>query len=246
MRLVIGASRGIGLALTAAQLADPGIDRVVATHRAASDMQGLDSLRARHGERLVLQELDGTCAGDVERFGAWLSHQGDGPELTIHAAGLLHDGALQPEKNVNQCDPDALQRLFQVNAIAPLMTARAVLGAQSRSGRFTFAAISAMVGSIGDNRLGGWYGYRASKAALNQFMRTLANECRVRHPQAAIVTIHPGTTDTALSRPFQRNIEPGKLHTPEQTAQRILAVLEPLGPAESGRFFHWDGSEIPW
>ena len=246
MRLVIGASRGIGLALAAAQLADRGVDRVVATHRAGSDMRGLGQLRERFGNRLTLQELDVTCADGLERFGAWLAQQGNGPELTIHAAGLLHDGALQPEKSVQQCAPDVLQRLFAVNAIAPLMTARAVLSAQPRSRRFTFAAVSAMVGSIGDNRLGGWYGYRASKAALNQFMRTLANECRVRHPQAAIVTIHPGTTDTALSRPFQRNIEPGKLYAPERTARRILAVLEPLGPNDSGRFFNWDGSQIPW
>ena len=246
VRLVIGAARGIGLALTAAQLASADVRRVIATHRAGSDTGELDRLRERHGDRLQLKELDVTHDDDLERFEAWLHDQDGGVDLAIHAAGLLHDGDLQPEKSVTQCDPDALQRLFAVNAIAPLMTARAVLGSQARSRRFTFAAISAMVGSIGDNRLGGWYGYRASKAALNQFMRTLANECRLRHPNAAIVSIHPGTTDTALSRPFQRNIEQGKLYTPEQTAKRILAVLEPLGPADSGCFFHWDGSEIPW
>ena len=246
VRLVIGASRGIGLALTAAQLADTAVARVIATHRADSDRSGLDRLREQYGDRLALEEIDVTRDDDRERLTAALQAQDGGPDLAIHAAGLLHDGALQPEKSVTQCDPAALQRLFAVNAIAPLLTARAVLQAQARARPFTFAAISAMVGSIGDNRLGGWYGYRASKAALNQFMRTLANECRVRHPRAAIVAIHPGTTDTALSRPFQRNIEQGKLYSPEQTAQRILAVLEPLGPADSGRFFHWDGSEIPW
>jgi NAD(P)-dependent dehydrogenase (short-subunit alcohol dehydrogenase family) len=245
-RLVIGASRGIGLALTAAQLADAGVRSVIATHRAGSDMRGLDDLRERHGERLVLRTLDVTRDDDLEGFTNWLTDQDGGVDLAIHAAGLLHDGDLQPEKSVSQCDAESLQRLFAVNAIAPLLTARAVLAAQGRSRRFTFAAISAMVGSIGDNRLGGWYGYRASKAALNQFMRTLANECRVRHPRAAIVSIHPGTTDTDLSHPFQRNIEQGKLYTPEQTARRILDVLEPLGPPDSGRFFHWDGSEIPW
>ncbi|MEJ2383673.1 MAG: CIA30 family protein [Xanthomonadales bacterium] len=245
-RLVIGANRGIGLALTAAQLADRHVRRVVATHRGGADTSELERLGAQHDGRLVLQELDATRADDLEAFAAALRKLDGGIDLAIHAAGLLHDGNLQPEKTVGQCAPDALQRLFAVNAIAPLMTARAVLGAQSRSAPFVFAAISAMVGSIGDNRLGGWYGYRASKAALNQFMRTLANECRVRHPNAAIVSIHPGTTDTALSRPFQRNIEQGKLYTPEQTAKRILAVLEPLGPTDSGRFFHWDGSEIPW
>jgi NAD(P)-dependent dehydrogenase (short-subunit alcohol dehydrogenase family) len=103
-----------------------------------------------------------------------------------------------------------------------------------------------MVGSIGDNRLGGWYGYRASKAALNQFMRTLANECRHSHPRATVVVMHPGTTDTNLSSPFQRNIEPGKLYNTQQTATRILSVLQQLKPQDSGRFYHWDGSQIPW
>jgi NAD(P)-dependent dehydrogenase (short-subunit alcohol dehydrogenase family) len=246
VRLVIGASRGIGLALAAAQLARPGVTRVIATHRPRSAMDGLDALHERHGDRLVLQPLDVTRPEDLEQFGAFLSAQAGGIDLAIHAAGILHEGDLQPEKSIAQCDARSLQRLFEVNSIAPLLTARAVLQAQPRRRRFTFAAISAMVGSIGDNRLGGWYGYRASKAALNQFMRTLANECRLRHPRAAIVAIHPGTTDTTLSKPFQRNIEAGKLYTVEQTAERLLNVLEHLGPVDSGHFFNWNGAEIPW
>jgi NAD(P)-dependent dehydrogenase (short-subunit alcohol dehydrogenase family) len=103
-----------------------------------------------------------------------------------------------------------------------------------------------MVGSIGDNRLGGWYGYRASKTALNQFIKTLANECRIKYPNASIVAIHPGTTDTGLSRPFQRSVKPGKLYTPEQTASRIMRVVEETGPEQSGQFVNWDGSSIPW
>ncbi len=126
------------------------------------------------------------------------------------------------------------------------MVAGALISAQSRQRHFKFAALSAMVGSIGDNRLGGWYGYRASKAALNQFIKTLANECRIKYPNAAIVAIHPGTTDTDLSRPFQRSVKPGKLYTPEQTASRILTVIEAIRPEQSGQFFNWDGSPIPW
>ena len=139
-----------------------------------------------------------------------------------------------------------MQKLFEINSIAPLLTAQAVLPLQSRKKCFTFAALSAMVGSIGDNRLGGWYGYRASKAALNQFIRTLANECRISHPQAAIVAIHPGTTDTELSRPFQRNVDPQRLYTVEQTAARILRVIDGVGSDGSGGFYNWDGSRIPW
>jgi NAD(P)-dependent dehydrogenase (short-subunit alcohol dehydrogenase family) len=137
-------------------------------------------------------------------------------------------------------------RLFEVNSVGPLMSARALLPGQKRKKRFVFAALSAMVGSIGDNRLGGWYGYRASKAALNQFMKTLSNECRVSHPGATIVTLHPGTTDTGLSQPFQRNVSPDRLYTAEQTAARLLGVIARLDSTDSGRFFNWNGAEIPW
>jgi NAD(P)-dependent dehydrogenase (short-subunit alcohol dehydrogenase family) len=109
-----------------------------------------------------------------------------------------------------------------------------------------FAALSAMVGSIGDNRLGGWYGYRASKAALNQFLRTLSIECRRTHPELCVTAIHPGTTDTALSAPFQSNVKPEKLYTPEQSADRILEVVLAGTPKESGRFVNWDGNPLPF
>ena len=103
-----------------------------------------------------------------------------------------------------------------------------------------------MVGSIGDNRLGGWYGYRASKAALNQFMRTLAVECRRTHPGLCVTAIHPGTTDTTLSQPFLGNVRPGKLYTPRQSAQRIIRVILEGQPEDSGRFVNWDGNPIPF
>jgi NAD(P)-dependent dehydrogenase (short-subunit alcohol dehydrogenase family) len=103
-----------------------------------------------------------------------------------------------------------------------------------------------MVGSISDNRLGGWYGYRASKAALNQFLRTMSIECRRTHPQLCITAIHPGTTDTDLSSPFQGNVEPGKLYSAEQSADRILKVVTSGTPEESGRFVNWTGDPIPF
>lgn len=246
LRLVIGASRGIGLALVGMQLENPDVQTVIATHRPGSDLSGLKALQDRYGDRLTLGELDVCEPHTVEGLGSLLDEQDGGIDLAIHAAGLLHEGELQPEKSLAQCRPDHLARLFQVNSIGPLMVARALVPRQTRSKPFVFAALSAMVGSIGDNRLGGWYGYRASKAALNQFLRTLANECRISHPQAAVVAIHPGTTDTALSQPFQRNVDPQRLYSTDQTAGRILSVLEGLGPEQTGRFYNWDGSQIPW
>lgn len=246
VRLVVGASGGIGLALVEAQLTDDSVRRVVATHRPGSDLTELAGLGGRYGKRLECVELELTDQASLAAFGNFLHSVEGGFDVAIHAAGLLHEADLQPEKALADCKPDHLRRLFEVNSIGPLMVAAALLSAQGRQRRFTFAALSAMVGSISENRLGGWYGYRASKAALNQFMRTLAIECRVKYPRATILAIHPGTTDTGLSRPFQRNVQPGKLYGPATTASRILAVVAAAEGAPGGRFLNWDGKEIPW
>lgn len=246
LRLVVGGNRGIGLALVEAQLGRSDVSKVIATHRPTSDVTRLVQLKHLFGSKLHLQSLDVTSDKSMQDFGRMLARQPAGIELAIHAAGLLHDDTIKPEKSLSQCNPAHLMRMFEVNSIGPLMVASALLPTQGRDHRFTFAALSAMVGSIGDNRLGGWYGYRASKTALNQFIKTMANECRIKHPRAAIVAIHPGTTDTDLSRPFQKNVRPGKLYSPEQTAWRLLDVLESIDETRSGEFFNWDGSTIPW
>ena len=246
VRIVVGASRGIGLALAEAMLDDPATRTLIATHREESDTTALRRLASRHGDRLQLLALEATEAGQLQRLASAVDAAGCGFDLALHAAGILHEGELQPEKALADCRAEHLARLFEVNSIAPLMTAAVLLPLQPRGRRFTFAALSAMVGSIGDNRLGGWYGYRASKAALNQFLKTLDNECRHRHPGATVLAIHPGTTDTDLSAPFQRTVRPGKPYSPATTAARILAVLRDQGPEASGRFLNWDGREIPW
>lgn len=246
VRLVVGGNRGIGLALTAAQLADPGVETLLATHRRNADLSALRSLQRRWPGKLQLFDLDVTRKRDMARLADALAAREGGIDLAIHAAGILHEGAVQPEKSLSACEPDHLMRLFEINSIGPLMTAKALMPSQPRKKPFVFAALSAMVGSIGDNRLGGWYGYRASKAALNQFLRTLSNECRFSHPNAAVVALHPGTTDTKLSRPFQRHIESDRLYDPERTAARLLRVLAGLDRGDSGQFFNWNGSNIPW
>jgi len=246
VRLVVGASRGIGLALVETQLADPAVRRVIATLRPTSDRGGLERLADIYGERLHQIELDVTENSSLASFGQYLSRLDGGVDSTIHAAGILHEASLQPEKSLADCNATQLLRSFEVNSIGPLMVARCLLPTHGRQRPFSFAVLSAMVGSIADNRLGGWYGYRASKAALNQMIRTLAIECRVKHPGACILAIHPGTTDTALSRPFQRNVKPDRLYTPAQSATRILQVIQRAGPEQSGSFLNWDGKDIPW
>ena len=246
VRLVVGASRGIGLALATAQLQDPAVRRVIVTARPGSDPVALQRLQETHGERLLRLELDVTDEATVHELGSALRAVEGGIDIAIHAAGLLHDGALQPEKSLAECRADHLARMFETNSIGPLLVARALFPVQGRRRRFTFAVLSAMVGSIGDNRLGGWYGYRASKAALNQFLRTLSIECRHRYPGATVLAVHPGTTDTELSKPFLGGVAPDRLATPASTAARILRLVEDAGSGQHGQFLHWDGRVIPW
>jgi NAD(P)-dependent dehydrogenase (short-subunit alcohol dehydrogenase family) len=133
---------------------------------------------------------------------------------------------------------------FAINAAGPAQIARLLLPAMPRDRRTLFAALSARVGSISDNRLGGWHSYRASKAALNMLIRCLAIEQARSHPQAVCVALHPGTVDTGLSKPFQAGVKPDQLFAPAKAAGHLLAVLDALAPSQSGRLFAWDGKEL--
>ncbi len=241
--LVVGASRGIGLAITRQLLLEKGIQRVYASYRDYGTAAGLLEI---DDARLQTIRADLTSSADLQGIAASIKANGDHPDFVINSAGILHEEGLQPEKSLSHCRQDTLMRLFLVNSIGPLMLARAVIPLMPKDRPGHFAVLSAMVGSIGDNRLGGWYGYRASKAALNQFMRTLAVECRRSHPQLCITAIHPGTTDTSLSRPFQANVRPGKLYTAAQSAARILKEVRAAQAEFSGHFINWDGKPIPW
>jgi NAD(P)-dependent dehydrogenase (short-subunit alcohol dehydrogenase family) len=143
-------------------------------------------------------------------------------------------------------DPAALGQMIAVNAIGPALVAKHLLPLTPRGRPSVFAALSARVGSIGDNRLGGWHGYRASKAALNMLIRTLAIEHRRTRPVGVCVALHPGTVDTALSAPFQSGVRPEKLFSPTRSATALLQVMDRLGPEDSGGFFAWDGAIISW
>ena len=168
------------------------------------------------------------------------------PRLVVIATGLLQDAHLSPEKNIRDLDAARLARSFAVNAIGPALVAKHVLPLLPRAGRSVFAVLSARVGSIADNRRGGWYGYRASKAALNQLVRTLAIETRRTRPDAIIVALHPGTVDTGLSAPFLGTSRPPKVFNAEEAAGHLLDVIDGLTVEDSGGFFAWDGSQIPF
>ena len=158
--------------------------------------------------------------------------------------GMLHDARQRPERSWRDLDADALARSFLINTIAPALIAKHLLPRLARETPALFAVLGARVGSIGDNRTGGWHGYRASKAALAMMIRTLAIELRRTHPLAVCVALHPGTVDTPMSAPFQRGVATDKLFTADFAAQRLIAVARALTPADSGGHFAWDGQRI--
>ena len=166
-------------------------------------------------------------------------------DLVIVATGLLHGNGVAPEKSLRAIDGTAFDRYFRVNATGPALVMRHFLPLLARDRRAVFATLSARVGSIGDNRIGGWVGYRASKAALNQIVRTLAIELARTQPQAILVGLHPGTVDTGLSAPFQRGLAAGQLITPADSAAHLIAVLGGLVADDSGGCFDWAGQRIP-
>ena len=230
--VVIGATGGIGRAMVERIVADGAFDTVWAVSRSGADVEGSQGLSAD-------LEDEASLASAAERIG-----QGPAPTLIVVATGVLHDG-LQPERAFRQLDAEHLLRDYRVNAVGPALAAKHLLPLMPRDRRAVFAALSARVGSIGDNRLGGWHAYRSSKAALNMILRNLSVEMARSHPQAVIAGLHPGTVATDLSAPFQKGVAEGKLFTADYSAERLLAVLSNLTPADSGGVFAWDGARVP-
>jgi NAD(P)-dependent dehydrogenase (short-subunit alcohol dehydrogenase family) len=175
---------------------------------------------------------------------AALAAQGKPLDLVIVATGLLHDGALQPEKSLRDLTADKFARIFAANTITPALVAKHFIPKLNKTQPAVFAALSARVGSISDNQLGGWYAYRASKAALNMVIKNAAIEVGRSNRNAIIVGLHPGTVDSALSQPFKANVAADHLFSPAYAAQQLCAVLASLSPAQTGKVFAWDGEEI--
>ena len=227
--VVIGASGGIGAAMEAALIEEGTFEIVHGFARSYTGARHLDLL----DEASIVAATAEVAAGPT-------------PTLIFVATGVLHDGEHGPEKAMRDLDPAWLARTYAVNAIGPALVAKHFLPIMPRTGRTVFAVLSARVGSVSDNRLGGWYGYRASKAALNMLVRTLAIEEKRRNDRSIVVALHPGTVDTALSRPFQGNVQPGRLFDAERAALQLLDTLEGLKAPDSGKLFDFEGKEVPF
>ena len=234
--VVIGTSGGIGSAL---------VDFLEECHAVLNVFQ-LSRSSPRSGRSkddwlhidLENEETIAEAAAAVERLAGDL-------HLVIVATGILHDGnRLQPEKTWRALTCSAMEAAFRINAIGLALVAKHFLPLLAKDRKTAFAMLSAHVGSIDDNRLGGWYAHRASKAALNMLIRTFSIELARSHPHALCVGLHPGTVDTALSEPFQSGITRGKLFSSAQSARYLLTVLDRLVPSDSGGVYAWDGRRI--
>jgi NAD(P)-dependent dehydrogenase (short-subunit alcohol dehydrogenase family) len=241
--LVVGGGQGIGLGFVRQLLDRAEIQLVYATYRQTASAT---ELLAIANPKLRCLQMDITDEAQIAAVIQNIQSETKTLHYVINSVGVLHEGEMQPEKSLRQINSEQLLRYFQVNSIGAMLLFKQVQPLLKHEDRSILATISAKVGSISDNQLGGWYGYRASKAALNMFMRTAAIEYHRTCPHAILVALHPGTTDTKLSLPFQRNVPPEKLFTVDRTVSQLLDVIDKLTPADSGEFFTWDGSRIGW
>jgi len=259
--LVQGASRGLGLEFVRQLLGNSKEctgrtgGRVIATCRNPASAAELTALAQRFPDRLIVLPLDVTQPQSIKAAAAEVARTAGSLHLLLNVTGVLHTPeGLFPETSLSKVEPENLLYSYQVNAIgptlvtkefAPLLTKTA--GSSGNSPwPVVVANLSARVSSVGDNRLGGWFSYRASKCALNQLTKTAAIEfARRRHPVTCIL-LHPGTANTGLSEPFQKNVPADKLFTKERTIEQLLSIIEEVNPADNGTFFAWDKQVIPW
>ena len=221
--IVIGATGGIGAALAdALEQRGAAVTRLSRSSAPPIDLSSDDSIAAAAAALAAEAPFD----------------------VILVASGILHGPGVAPEKTYRQLDGPALEQVFRINAIGPALVARHFLPLLRPAGRAVFAALSARVGSIGDNRLGGWFGYRASKAALNQIVKTLSIELARTRPDTIVVALHPGTVATPLSAPFRRGLPDVQLLTPADSAAALLDTLDRLVPTDSGHCFDWRGERI--
>jgi NAD(P)-dependent dehydrogenase (short-subunit alcohol dehydrogenase family) len=241
--LVVGGGQGIGLGFVRQLLAGDKIERVYATYRR---LESAVELLAITDPRLCCVQMDITDESQIAGVIQGIQLETKTLHYVVNCVGVLHEGEMQPEKSLRHINGEQLLRYFQVNSVGAMLLFKQVQPLLKHADRSILATISAKVGSIGDNQLGGWYGYRASKTALNMFIRTTAIEYKRICPQAILVALHPGTTDTKLSLPFQRNVPPEKLFSVDRTVSQLLNVIDNLALTDSGEFFAWDGSRLPW
>ena len=238
LNVVVAGAGGIGAAIARRLLDHYDVERLFLLQRREQ--------AAVVDPRCTVLHVDATEAATIDAAAAAIAGQCTALDLVFNAVGILHTAEFSPEKRLKDVSPEALHHLATVNAFFLPQLAAALAPLLRHDRQSILASLSARVGSITDNGLGGWYSYRASKAAHNMLLRTLAREWRVSHKRCAVVALHPGTVSTALSEPYTPANYQKRVLAPEESAEALLKVLEGLGPAQSGDFYGWDGDPIPW
>ena len=243
--VILGGSSAIGRAMIERVVVQQPTGMIFATYRTEANAEPLKALQEKHPQRLRLFCLNPTRESEWQQLAQAVSQYTEHLGLIVNCIGTLHDETVQPEKSILQISGESLSHAFTVNATTTALMAKHFFPFCRGKSLTLIAALSAKVGSIEDNKLGGWYSYRASKAALNMILKTLALEFKNRNIAAMSLAIHPGTTTTPLSQPYLQHSRL-KIHSPDQTADNILEVFENKTILDSGKFYHWDGSELPW
>lgn len=232
---VVGASGGIGTAIVELFSQHPRVAMIYALSRTPCSIVSPKVTRGK---------LDMADEESIASCAAMASSESQ-LDIVVIATGILWSGeALRPEKSMREFSVEKLSQVLAINAVGPAMVAKHFLPKLRKNSKTVFAALSARVGSIGDNRFGGWYSYRASKAALNMLLKTLAIEQARLWPQSIVVGLHPGTVDTGLSRPYSKSTPPERLFSPETSAGHLVTVLDNVCREDSGGVFAWDGKRI--
>ena len=241
--LVTGASGGLGSSLVVEFLNDPAIDKVVAVSR--SENAGVEYPANGLGDKLIWVKSDYSEAALDEVLSMLEPHAGNFSRVCI-CHGVLHSNTYWPEKRLEDLSESALQAIFHANAVVPALWLRSLLKVLKGSNDCIVAALSARVGSIGDNHLGGWYAYRASKSALNMILKTAAIEYGRRAKNVKLIAFHPGTTDTELSKPFQAAVPKDKLFTSSFVAERLAMIMDEAVVDGELSYLDWNGQAIDW
>ena len=235
---VIVGNGAIGTALAQRLLQQAQLQKLIMLQR--SDVAPSQDARVQRIEFDALQPDTIAAAAEIAKQSI------DRVHLMVNTVGMLHSPSQQPEKSLRKLVPEDLQRAFQINATLLPLLAQAFSTLLRHEQPAIFASLSARVGSIEDNRLGGWYSYRASKAAHNMLLRTIAQEWRATHPNVTAIALHPGTVQSPLSSPFISSNYKHPVRSPFECAQLLLRVLRSLPPHSSGTFYDWQGKKIPW
>jgi len=245
---VQGASRGLGLEMVRQLVEKPQVKKVYASCRSPDQADDLQTLASQFAGRVCIVKIDVTDEASIEAAAALVKDQSQRLHFLINCAGLLHSpkNRMKPEKRLEDLNADNLEASLRVNAIGPILIIKHFVQVFKHSEMSVVANISARVGSISDNKLGGWYSYRAAKAAQNMLTKTVSWELQRRCEQTIAVALHPGTVDTDMSRPFQAGVPAERLFSVARAAKQLVDICWQLDSDANGKFFAWDGQEIPW